>query len=116
MHCNFAACAAVCPVEAITKYEEGPVVMRAKIVFMRFDTCIHTCPWEVITKDHIHPQAGKCAMCSDRIREDKQPFCVQACPVNALDFGLSEEISDKAQKQAEAVGGYHLRRQGSGRR
>ena len=45
-------------------------------------------------------------MCSDRIREDKQPFCVQACPVNALDFGLSEEIFDKAQKQAEAVGGY----------
>ena len=45
-------------------------------------------------------------MCSDRISEDKQPFCVQACPVDALDFGFSEEISDKAKKQAEAVGGY----------
>jgi hypothetical protein len=45
-------------------------------------------------------------MCSDRISEDKQPFCVQACPVNALDFGLSEEVAEMARKQAEAVGGY----------
>jgi hypothetical protein len=45
-------------------------------------------------------------MCSDRVSEDKQPFCVQACPVGALDFGLTEEIADKATKQAEAIGGY----------
>jgi hypothetical protein len=45
-------------------------------------------------------------MCSDRVSEDKQPFCVQACPVSALDFGFAEEIADKAKKQAEAVGGY----------
>jgi hypothetical protein len=60
----------------------------------------------VITKDDITGKASKCTMCSDRISEDKQPFCVQACPVNALDFGLTEEISEKAKKQAEAVGGY----------
>jgi len=45
-------------------------------------------------------------MCSDRLSEDKQPFCVQACPVDALDFGFTEEIADKARKQAETVGGY----------
>ena len=45
-------------------------------------------------------------MCSDRISEDKQPFCVQACPVDALDFGFTEEIADKARKQAAVVGGY----------
>jgi hypothetical protein len=45
-------------------------------------------------------------MCSDRISEDKQPFCVQACPADALDFGLTEEITNKAHKQAAAVGGY----------
>ena len=27
-------------------------------------------------------------------------------PVSALDFGLSEEIAEKAHKQAAAVGGY----------
>jgi hypothetical protein len=45
-------------------------------------------------------------MCSDRVSEDKQPFCVQACPVSALDFGFTEEIAHKARKQAEDVGGY----------
>ncbi len=45
-------------------------------------------------------------MCSDRISEDKQPFCVQACPTQALDFGLTGEITTKAHQQAEAVGGY----------
>jgi hypothetical protein len=45
-------------------------------------------------------------MCSDRMSEDKQPFCVQACPAGALDFGLTEEISSKAKTQAQAVGGY----------
>jgi hypothetical protein len=45
-------------------------------------------------------------MCSDRISAHKQPFCVQACPAGALDFGLTDEIVDKATKQAAAVGGY----------
>jgi len=105
MHCTFAACAAVCPVEAITKYEEGPVVINQDVC-IGCEYCIHACPWEVITKNEITGKASKCTMCSDRISEDKQPFCVQACPVDALDFGFSEEISDKAKKQAEAVGGY----------
>jgi hypothetical protein len=45
-------------------------------------------------------------MCSDRISEDKSPFCVQACPVQALDFGLQDEMSSKAKKRAAEVGGY----------
>ena len=105
MHCDFPACAAVCPVEAITKYEEGPVVINQQTC-IGCEYCIHACPWDVITKDDITSKASKCTMCSDRISEDKQPFCVQACPVDALDFGFTEEIADKAKKQAEAVGGY----------
>jgi formate dehydrogenase iron-sulfur subunit len=105
MHCEFAACAAVCPVEAITKYEEGPVVINQEVC-IGCEYCIHACPWEVIAKDDITHKASKCTMCSDRISEDKQPFCVQACPTQALDFGLTEEMTVKAKKQAETVGGY----------
>jgi formate dehydrogenase iron-sulfur subunit len=105
MHCDFPACAAVCPVEAITKYEEGPVVINQETC-IGCEYCIHACPWEVITKNDITSKASKCTMCSDRLSEDKQPFCVQACPVDALDFGFTEEIADKARKQAETVGGY----------
>jgi formate dehydrogenase iron-sulfur subunit len=105
MHCDFPSCAAVCPVEAITKYEEGPVVINQQTC-IGCEYCIHACPWDVITKSDITQKATKCTMCSGRISEDKQPFCVQACPTGALDFGLTEEIADKATKQAAAVGGY----------
>src|SRR6516165_6348960 len=58
MHCDFPACAAVCPVEAITKYEEGPVVINQEIC-IGCEYCIHACPWEVITKNDITSKARK---------------------------------------------------------
>ena len=66
MHCDFPACAAVCPVEAITKYEEGPVVINQQTC-IGCEYCIHACPWDVITKDDITSKASKCTMCSDRV-------------------------------------------------
>jgi formate dehydrogenase iron-sulfur subunit len=105
MHCEFPMCAAVCPVEAITKYEEGPVVIN-KDVCIGCEYCIHACPWGVISQNSLTKKAEKCTMCSERVSASKQPFCVQACPVGALDFGLDEEIRAKAKGRAEDVGGY----------
>jgi formate dehydrogenase iron-sulfur subunit len=105
MHCDFPSCAAVCPVEAITKYEEGPVVINQETC-IGCEYCIYACPWGVITKNEITQKPAKCTMCSDRIGEDKSPFCVQACPTQALDFGLSEEITDKAKSRAREKDGY----------
>ncbi len=105
MHCDFPMCAAVCPVEAITKYKEGPVVINQDIC-IGCEYCIYACPWGVISNDDITHKASKCTMCSDRISQEKSPFCVQACPVEALDFGLQGDISAKAKKRAEEVGGY----------
>src|SRR3989338_8145246 len=105
MHCEFPMCAAVCPVEAITKYEEGPVVINQESC-IGCEYCIYACPWGVIAKNHITHKASKCTMCSDRISENKSPFCVQACPVQALDFGFQDEISAKARQRAEESGGY----------
>src|SRR5262249_15203098 len=52
LHSFFPACAAVCPVEAITKYEEGPVVINQETC-IGCEYCLHACPWEVITKNDI---------------------------------------------------------------
>ena len=105
MHCEFPMCAAVCPTEAITKYEEGPVAINQDAC-IGCEYCIHACPWDVITKDDINGKASKCTMCSDRVSESKEPFCVQACPVDALDFGLREEIAEAAEARAREAGGY----------
>ena len=105
MHCEFPACAAVCPVEAITKFQEGPVVIDPQAC-IGCEYCIYACPWGVISKNDITHKAMKCTLCSDRMSNDKQPFCVQACPVGALDFGPADEITQKATQQAAAIGGY----------
>ena len=34
----------------------------------------------------------KCNMCADRVAAGKQPICVEACPLRALDFGDIEEL------------------------
>lgn len=105
MHCEYPMCAAVCPVEAITKYEEGAVVISLEVC-IGCEYCIYACPWGVISKDDVTQKASKCTMCSDRVSEDKSPFCVQACPVEALDFGFEEDMSVKAKKRTKEAGGY----------
>jgi len=105
MHCEYPICAAVCPVEAITKYEEGPVVIdQNKCIGCEY--CINACPWEVISLDQINRKASKCTMCADRIGGGEEPFCVQACPVNALEFGFSDEVSQTALARAAETGAY----------
>ncbi len=105
MHCEYPMCAAVCPVEAITKYEEGPVLIN-KESCIGCEYCIHACPWGVISNDDITHKTSKCTMCSDRLSENKNPFCVEACPTQALDFGLQAEIQAKAKERAREAGGY----------
>ncbi|MFQ5541848.1 MAG: 4Fe-4S dicluster domain-containing protein [Candidatus Binatia bacterium] len=114
MHCDYPMCAAVCPVEAITKYEEGPVLID-RDTCIGCEYCIYACPWGALSTDDIKSvistndttrKASKCTMCSDRISQNKTPFCVQACPADALDFGLQEDMSLKAGKRAEEIGGY----------
>ncbi len=103
MHCEYPVCAAVCPVEAITKYEEGPVVIDPAVC-IGCEYCIYACPWHVIAKNDVTGRATKCTMCADRLSDGKQPFCVQACPVDALSFGLADQVLGQAAARAEEVG------------
>ena len=105
MHCEYPLCAAVCPVEAITKYDEGPVVIDPAIC-IGCDYCIYACPWDVISKNDVTQKATKCTMCSDRLSDGgKEPFCVHACPVGALAFDLVEEVNAQAEERVASVSG-----------
>lgn len=110
MHCEEPMCAAVCPVEAITKYDEGPVVIDPNVC-IGCKYCVYACPWHVISKDDIpgSPTYGastKCTMCYDRLADGgKEPMCVHICPAGALDFGLVEDMEAKAEARAQQLGG-----------
>jgi len=105
-HCIKPACEGACPVKAIKKLPEGPVVINdKKCIGCKY--CYMSCPYRVPRFDFNKRITRKCTMCYDRIPRVK-PACVAACPVYALDFGLKDEMLKKAKKRTDVVGGYLL--------
>ena len=51
--------------------------------------------------DEEQKKSVKCTQCGDRVAEGKQPICVEACPVRALDFGEIEDLRAKYGDVAE---------------
>ncbi len=105
-HCERPACAGVCPVTAITKLPEGPVVINEdKCIGCRY--CFQACPYKVPRFDFEKRVTRKCTLCYDRIPllNYMKPACVAACPVGALSFGYRHEIVRKAMRKQQQLGG-----------
>jgi formate dehydrogenase iron-sulfur subunit len=45
----------------------------------------------------------KCTLCYDRLRDDKEPACAQACPTNSIQFGELGDLRDRAEKRLEQL-------------
>ncbi len=103
MHCEVPACAEACPVKAITKYEEGPVVIdQNRCIGCKF--CVSACPFGIPQFDSVSGKVSKCHMCFDRV-PSKEPACVQSCPTDALVFGRRESIIQTAKERKEELNG-----------
>lgn len=92
-HCIDPACASVCPVGALKKTAEGPVIYdNAKCMGCRY--CMMACPYGIPRYDWDErvPYIRKCIMCYDRIKNGQQPACVEACPQKATIFGERDEM------------------------
>ena len=103
MHCKDPACLPACPVQAITKYDKGAVVIDSeKCIGCKF--CVSACPFDVPQYDPDTGKVSKCTMCFDRT-PSKEPACVQACPTDALIFDTRETIIEKAKQRKEEING-----------
>ncbi len=105
-HCIQPACAGVCPVKAITKLPEGPVVINEKkCIGCRY--CFQACPFKIPRFDFAKRVTRKCHMCYDRtpLLNYMKPACVAACPVGALHFDYKHEIIREAKQRVWQRGG-----------
>jgi len=94
MHCIRPPCENICPVEAITKREDGIVLIDEELCIGCKD-CIEACPFGVMQFDEEKGIAQKCDLCVDRLDRGSQPACVAACPSHCIYFGDIKQITDK---------------------
>jgi Fe-S-cluster-containing dehydrogenase component len=91
-HCDDPPCADVCPDEAITKREDG-------IVVLDYDrctgcgACVEACPYEAIGFDEEKQVALKCNLCHHRVDQGLLPACADnVCLAHCIYFGRPDEI------------------------
>jgi len=137
-HCDNPPCVSVCPVNATFKRQDGPVLIDNKrCIGCRF--CMAACPYSARTFHWFEPLVTeadkgreydvelnlpqrkgtitKCLMSCDRLRENKLPYCVSACPNGVFYFGDESEnaVTNGTTKETvnlrellEKNGGYRL--------
>ncbi len=93
-HCDDPPCARVCPEEAITKRQDGIVVMdREGCTGCRL--CIEACPCKAITFDPEKGVAQKCNLCHHRVDNGLMPACADnICLAHCIYFGDPDEIRE----------------------
>ena len=59
-------------------------------------SCLQACPYEVIQFDHEEGKAHKCDLCWSRIHQGEVPVCVETCLTDAISFGETDLLRQKA--------------------
>jgi formate dehydrogenase iron-sulfur subunit len=111
MNCIDPACASVCPVAALRKTAEGPVIYDAdRCMGCRY--CMIACPFDVprYEWDKLAPRVRKCDMCSERVAAGQPTACAAICPTGANKFGERDELIAEAQQRLRDNPGKYVNR------
>jgi formate dehydrogenase iron-sulfur subunit len=106
-HCTEAACLDVCPTGALFRTEFGTVVVQEDIC-NGCGYCVPACPFGVLDKREGDGRVWKCTLCYDRLKDDKEPACAQACPTNSIQFGELGDLRERAEKRVAQLAGAGL--------
>ncbi len=90
MHCPSPKCESVCPVGALRRAPEGVVCFFPEKCIGCLN-CLEACPFGAIFKREDTGTVAKCDMCYERIKQEGEPACVEACPEGALTFQVLKE-------------------------
>jgi formate dehydrogenase iron-sulfur subunit len=97
-HCTDAACLEVCPTGALFRTEFGTVVIQEDVC-NGCGYCVPACPFGVIGQREDDGRMWKCTLCYDRLKDDKEPACAQACPTDSIQFGELSELRRRAERR-----------------
>ena len=86
LQCTDPACAAECPVEAITRNPRTGIVMVNEDECTGCEHCIDACEFDCIFM--VAGKAVKCEVCDD-------PLCVRACATKALELAVNDNVDQQ---------------------
>ena len=101
-HCTDAACLDVCPTGALFRTEFGTVVVQSDVC-NGCGYCVPACPYGVIDVREGDGRAWKCTLCYDRLEAGMEPACAKACPTDSIQFGVLDELRDRASARVESL-------------
>ncbi len=93
-HCARPICQEVCPAAAITKRDDGVVLIdQSRCIGCRY--CAWACPYGAPQFNESAGVMTKCNFCEDLLAQGQNPVCVDACVMRALEFGELDVLRAK---------------------
>lgn len=92
-HCENPACEAACPNGAISRRDDGIVLIDPERC-QGCGACRDACPYDVIYENTERGISQKCTMCAHLLDAGwERPRCVTACPSDALSFVDEDDLA-----------------------
>lgn len=95
LHCAEAPCVKACPTGAMYKRDSDGVVLINTSACIGCRYCEWACPYGAPQFNADKGVMTKCTFCVDEIEAGRDPVCVAACPMHALDYGEMAELQAK---------------------
>jgi anaerobic dimethyl sulfoxide reductase subunit B (iron-sulfur subunit) len=92
-HCTEPLCVKYCPAGAYTKRAQDGIVVHDPDRCIGCRYCTWVCPYGAPQYDVAAGHVRKCNLCLDELDAGREPACVSACPLRAIELVSLDEIA-----------------------